>query len=185
MSLPLPETKQCYKCKHFLPLEEFHKDKLKQDGLQSHCKKCGRKYQESRRKKLSKRKSIKVPKYKKCLLCKEVKESKFFNVERGRLDGLQNRCIPCVRRLQLKIKYHITPEEWEIIFDKQGRRCAICNNNVTNKVGWVLDHNHETGKNRAILCDSCNKMLGHAKENQQTLIAGANYLKSDGLSWMN
>lgn len=181
----LPKTKKCYKCKQILPLEKFYKDNSKKDGRQTHCSECSRKYDVKRRKKLSKRKVIKVPKYKKCLLCKEVKSSKEFNLERGRVDGLQNRCIPCVRRLQLKIKYGITPEQWEEIFNKQGRRCAICNNNVTNKVGWVLDHNHETGKNRAILCDSCNKMLGHAKENQNTLIAGANYLKSDGLSWIN
>ena len=58
--------------------------------------------------------------------------------------------------------------------------CPICKKRtipgVTSKV--VLDHDHETGKGRAWICDSCNTGLGRFKDDIQTLENAIAYLKS-------
>ena len=39
-----------------------------------------------------------------------------------------------------------------------------------------VDHEHSTGVVRGLLCTNCNTMLGHAKDNPDTLRAGIDYL---------
>ena len=41
----------------------------------------------------------------------------------------------------------------------------------------AVDHNHETGKIRALLCSECNQMLGKAKDSEETLLAAVAYLR--------
>jgi hypothetical protein len=48
------------------------------------------------------------------------------------------------------------------------------------KRGYAIDHNHETGDFRGILCLQCNSMLGMAKESVQILDSAAQYLKNRG-----
>lgn len=50
------ETKKCRKCGRELPLSEFHRNAAHADGLQSHCKECGKEYlrDRGRRAKMSK-----------------------------------------------------------------------------------------------------------------------------------
>jgi hypothetical protein len=79
----------------------------------------------------------------------------------------------------------ITYEEFEITFERQGRRCAnqgclsTTSDHTRNgkEVLWHLDHDHSTGKVRGILCRSCNLLLGHAKESPARLRGAANYLE--------
>lgn len=182
MNLP---KKKCTKCARKLDTSNFNKDKSKPDGLYIWCKKCLAAHHLKYNKKLRRRKKIHYPRTKLCPSCNENKKASEFYINKSNLEGLSSHCILCYRKNSLKKKYNMTIEQWEDIFESQGRRCFICRNNVTNKVGWVVDHDHKTGKNRAILCDSCNKMLGHAKENPETLLSASNYLKSEGLSITN
>lgn len=58
-------------------------------------------------------------------------------------------------------KYGITEEEYLEMFNKQGGTCAICGGPPDTR--WkmlAIDHNHETGKVRGLLCMVCNTMLG-------------------------
>ena len=69
------------------------------------------------------------------------------------------------RREHLKGRYGLTLEQWEMMFAAQGRCCAICGSTISGwKRGWHTDHDHETGKIRAILCHLCNRTLGHMKD---------------------
>lgn len=51
------QTKQCSRCKDFKPLNEFHKNCTRKDGLQSYCKTCGkihhRKYEKTEKGKMA------------------------------------------------------------------------------------------------------------------------------------
>ncbi len=46
------------------------------------------------------------------------------------------------------------------MFAKQNGVCAICGN-PPKKTRLAVDHNHTTGKNRGLLCGSCNGVLGY------------------------
>lgn len=62
----------------------------------------------------------------------------------------------------IKSRYGITREQWNELFIKQGKACAVCRR-VTpdSKVGWHTDHDHKTGKVRGILCAKCNRTVGY------------------------
>ena len=59
---------------------------------------------------------------------------------------------------------------------KQDQRCAICCNE-SNGRQWHVDHCHEAGIVRGILCDNCNRGLGHFKDNPLVLQFAAAYLE--------
>lgn len=64
-------------------------------------------------------------------------------------------------------------KEYSAILAAQGWGCAVCGN--AEKL--VLDHDHETGLVRGILCNSCNMALGYAHDNARTLRGLADYLQ--------
>lgn len=82
-----------------------------------------------------------------------------------------------VRNRRLKKVYGVVPEQWEALFESQGRRCAVCPRTAPTDKSWHTDHCHDTGVIRGILCGKCNLMLGHAKDNPETLRAAAFYLE--------
>jgi hypothetical protein len=73
--------------------------------------------------------------------------------------------------------YGLTMKDFESLFLKQGSMCPICLcKSPEGKNPWHVDHDHKTGQVRGILCSPCNLMLGHAKDNPQTLRAAIVYL---------
>lgn len=74
--------------------------------------------------------------------------------------------------------YFITDDEYDTILEEQGGACAICGNRDGNAVGFALcvDHDHETGRVRGLLCVKCNLLIGHADENPETLKSASEYL---------
>jgi hypothetical protein len=73
---------------------------------------------------------------------------------------------------QLKAKYGITDEDYDAMAEAQGYRCAICESDAP----FVVDHCHQTGRVRGLLCHNCNVGLGHFKDNPQILTAALQYL---------
>jgi hypothetical protein len=81
------------------------------------------------------------------------------------------------KNTQLLLKYGISLDQWNEMFDAQGRVCAICSTDTpASKKGWATDHCHTTGRIRGILCSHCNVMLGMSCDNPATLIKAAAYL---------
>ena len=76
-------------------------------------------------------------------------------------------------------RYGLTRETWEAMFDAQGGRCAICNYQPkgTSFVDrLVVDHDHETGRVRALLCTHCNRGIGQLHDDPDLLYAASEYL---------
>ncbi|MBH1939238.1 endonuclease VII domain-containing protein [Streptomyces sp. AV19] len=94
--------------------------------------------------------------------------------------GLTNR-----RRLQLKQNYGITPEEYEQLLEQQGGVCAICQQpertiDPRSKRPYVrlpVDHCHDTGRVRGLLCHRCNRAIGLLGDDIDLLVAAIDYLK--------
>ena len=86
------------------------------------------------------------------------------------------------RNYRLKSDYGITLDEWNVMFESQGRRCAICRtgepNHNSGGGGWATDHCHKTSLVRGILCQHCNKALGIFKDDIDTLRSAVSYLET-------
>ena len=85
------------------------------------------------------------------------------------------------RNKQLKKRYNITLEDYDQMFAEQNGVCAICKLPETSENQYGIkrlsvDHDHQTGRVRGLLCYNCNHMLGFAKDNYVRLINGVYYL---------
>lgn len=58
--------------------------------------------------------------------------------------------------------------------ERQDWRCAICQS-IPEK-SLVVDHDHETGEFRGLLCDACNRGLGFFRDNSRALQRAAQYV---------
>jgi hypothetical protein len=65
-------------------------------------------------------------------------------------------------------RYKLTVREYDKMLSDQEGKCAICRRVMGDDAG--VDHNHETGKVRALLCGGCNRGLGFFKENIEALL---------------
>lgn len=80
-------------------------------------------------------------------------------------------------------RYKIKRAEYEALAAKQNNCCAIClkpESHLTRSGRHSMlhvDHDHDTGQIRELLCSSCNSMLGFSKENESLLHAAAAYLR--------
>ena len=78
----------------------------------------------------------------------------------------------------LQNSYGISIEEYEIMFEKQGGRCAICGKHQSELTKRLfVDHSHETGKVRSLLCTNCNFGIGYFKDSELLLLRAAEYLR--------
>jgi hypothetical protein len=82
------------------------------------------------------------------------------------------------RNRELKKLYGIDLNEYNLLLESQDYGCAICGSTETgakSSKNFCVDHCHETGKVRGLLCKSCNIMLGEAKDNPSILSKGIDY----------
>lgn len=75
---------------------------------------------------------------------------------------------------RLKKLYGITENEYQELYRLQAGACKICSVMVNNRLH--IDHDHETGKVRGLLCGSCNRGIGMFKDNATLLRKAANYI---------
>ena len=123
------------------------------------CKNCGKEFDAL---------AIKVRQGKALFCCKECynqyrKLNSYDPKERNKL-------------YQKKAKYGLSEEEYKHLFIKQNNKCAICGESFDFIVP-VVDHNHNTGVVRGLLCSKCNTLLGMAKDNISILENAITYLK--------
>jgi hypothetical protein len=85
---------------------------------------------------------------------------------------------------RLKNKFNLTIEEYNQLIQLQNNKCKICSailNIDINRDNWnekaCIDHNHQTGKIRGILCSNCNHGIGFFKDNIDLLIKAQKYLE--------
>lgn len=79
-------------------------------------------------------------------------------------------------------RYGITPEDYAELLVAQGNVCAVCREPETlirkNSVCQLaIDHDHQTGRIRGLLCNNCNRALGMLNDNPEILRAPAAYLE--------
>lgn len=88
------------------------------------------------------------------------------------------------RRHTLKYKFGMTLEDFREKLKAQGYACKICDTELLEAMDGRLrlrtaciDHDHATGKFRALLCNGCNVGLGRFGDSEDHLIRAAEYLR--------
>lgn len=79
---------------------------------------------------------------------------------------------------RFKKKYNLDKAEYSNLLKRQQHKCAICGvdeQDLTKRLH--VDHNHETGEVRGLLCVNCNIGLGNFKDNQEFLLYALMYLQ--------
>ena len=111
-----------------------------------------------------------------CKDCEKVYEARR---KRDYASEYQSRTPEYRRNRHLKHRYGITLEDYNSMLQEQNGSCAMCPTTALEEV-LCVDHNHDTGAVRALLCKTCNTMLGMAKDSVDRLQAGIDYLKEHG-----
>jgi hypothetical protein len=83
------------------------------------------------------------------------------------------------RKDNLKFRYGITEEDYNLMLENQNNCCAICKKESDIKLS--VDHCHQSGAVRGLLCKKCNLGLGYFKDDTTTIKEAIKYLnKSKG-----
>lgn len=82
------------------------------------------------------------------------------------------------RETQLRRNYGLSLERYAEMLAAQGNACAICRTRTPRGHGaFHVDHCHDTGRIRGLLCHNCNVGLGNFKDSTSHLVAAIEYLK--------
>ena len=161
--------KVCFTCKIEKPEEEFNKSKQNIGGLRGFCKACQKlymqEYQEKNREKLRKQNREAYWQNKEW----HHKYHKNWRKHNARL----------VRNTNYKRKFGITIDDFDEILKKQGGACALCGKHEWNGKRISVDHDHNSGKVRGLLCNRCNTALGALGDTVESIEKVLQYLKGN------
>lgn len=112
-----------------------------------------------------------------CKVCGVTKPVVEFHKNRTRPGGLERHCRPCASAIRRKSKYRLQRPVEDYIREQRGL-CLVCAKDLPSRSKMVhVDHCHATGRVRGVLCSKCNKLLGMAGDDPDTLDRGARYLR--------
>ena len=77
---------------------------------------------------------------------------------------------------RVKKLYGIEPEQYKQMHVDQDGKCAICGVEPKTKRGLHIDHCHDTGVIRGLLCGGCNTGIGLLQENPEIMTKAIEYL---------
>lgn len=136
-----------------------------------------------------------------CHSCLRERPLSDFAKNKKAKDGLQYHCRSCQserfrawrernvdlsrakwRDQQMRSVWGIGVAEYNALHEAQGGVCAICLEPETSKHrGRVrrlaIDHDHETGRIRGLLCTQCNTALGKFRDSESRLLRAVAYLR--------
>lgn len=115
-----------------------------------------------------------------CPRCKLDKPLTDYNTQAKSVDGLQFMCRECQRVDKRFRRYGVTAGWYDKTLEAQGMSCAVCRIHIsdyTRSRYFDVDHDHNTGKPRGLLCNRCNMVLGQIDDDRRLLNALNTYLK--------
>ncbi len=115
-----------------------------------------------------------------CIECGKIRSQLYGTAHRGsrnaRLREWRQKSPKKVRQLDLRkrlwSKYKMTPLELEELTEAQKGQCLLCH----QRKRLFIDHDHNTGRVRGLLCPRCNSILGHLEQHPGLLKSMAAYL---------
>ena len=164
--------KICSKCKGDpQPLDNFHKSKRLSQGRRAWCKVCERDQHKE---------WVELNPEKIAAIDKKYNET-HPGVQNAKHKEWMKQHPEVVNAKRLKKRYGLSMDQYRSLFVAQNDSCAICKRNKTiNELGLHVDHNHNSGKVRGLLCPSCNQALGLLQDNPELCRLAAIYIEDDG-----
>ncbi|MBO8190400.1 endonuclease VII domain-containing protein [Streptomyces oryzae] len=176
------ERRKCSRCRQVLPLGSFARNKAMKGGRQAYCRKCSAEYYRQRQAAFGRtvREKFPVPRgHKRCPQCKEVKPHSAWERNKATSDGWASYCRECRvernRESYFRRKYGMTVDQRKALLDEQFGICPICLKPAPEHV----DHDHETGRVRGVLCFSCNAALGQFRDRPDVMRRAAAYVEGN------
>jgi len=116
-----------------------------------------------------------------CYKCRAYLNPNRFGPSKIEADGLNANCERCILAPRL-VAYGITWEQYDVMWQAQGRACAICKQPPGRRPD--VDHDHaccpgtgSCGKCvRGLLCFNCNSAIGKFKDNIDTIKSAVTYI---------
>ena len=99
------------------------------------------------------------------------------NARKHRADPVKNLETNRKRRAR---NYGLTYEQSVAVESYIGKPCHICTETVKQrgKYGFCVDHDHETGEVRGVICSRCNTALGLFEDDPNRLRTAISYLQN-------
>lgn len=168
-----PKTKVCGDCKLEKPLSEFNKHYGKP---RSHCKPCHSASSQRWNDENKERRAVYVKGWH--AENRETVRGHKQKYERGMTNEQTARRKDYLYWRHIKINYGLTPEAWQAMSDAQGGLCALCRKpGRTGRNGkFDVDHCHDTGRVRGLLCRHCNIALGILGDSPEKMDRVMDYL---------
>jgi hypothetical protein len=176
------DNKICSQCKIEKSKSEYYV-RAKNNIIASACKECARKklaiYRKNNPEKI---KSVNRASYLK------KREQRILDSKRWKENNMDKFIIsknkwkernPDRSRVNILRKHGLSIEQYEEMLNKNNNSCWICSTYFIKKSDAKIDHCHDTGKVRGILCNHCNASLGFAKDNIDNLHRMIKYLKHE------
>lgn len=178
------KTKTCNKCNKEKSFNEFLADKRNADGKQGICTDCRNAAKKiNRDQRQSGAISTVTVESKVCNKCNKLKTIGSFFKDSGCSDGHATMCKECKVQMTTKWRdenreqynaamrtynkknyhknrlnrYKLSVEKHQEMLQEQANKCAICEASPPEGKPLVIDHHHDTGKVRGLLCYVCNR----------------------------
>ena len=152
-------------------MEEFSKRTRNKDGRDTRCKEC----KKLETKKWKEQTSYKPPSRAKYYLDNKeqiLKKQKEYNKKPE--VKCKNKAQYIEQRPYLN-RYNISIDTYNKMQEEQLGKCAICEKESTKALS--VDHCHETGEVRGLLCQPCNSGIGLLGDNLESLLKAVKYLR--------
>ena len=163
------DVKTCKKCGKQKALDEFHRDSAGKDGRRPECTECARAY----------RRQWYVANREEAI--RRTQQWRTDNRDRYDEYRAEYRQRPERKRKMRDLYYRrtfgISADEVDALIAAQGGACAICGRTPEREASWHVDHDHETGAVRGVLCIDCNHGIGKLGDSIERLQAAIAYLE--------
>lgn len=167
--------KTCPRCDVNKENEEFSTNPSRRDKLNCYCRPCAREYGRD----IASRRRITHPDY------QPEYNKRYYSENRDKVNaqnrkwaagsvGQRSNFITRLRR-----EYSLSVEDFAWLLHGQGFKCGGCMDplDVTAKRGIHVDHCHDSGLVRGLLCAACNKSLGAMRDDETRLLGLAAYAR--------
>jgi hypothetical protein len=161
--------KRCTKCGEVKPLNEFYAMRGMRDGHRNDCIECNKAAKRERH-------ARNPEPYR-----ERARQWADDNPERRAAYQAEYRQRPEVKRRARDAyflrTYGLSADEVDEMLDAQNGGCAICGARPERLASMHIDHDHEHGHLRGLLCVSCNQGLGQFRDDAALLLRAIVYLR--------